>query len=42
VRESKLDRCRGGHLREAVVGGVMKYEESKRLKNLEDENRRLK
>ena len=42
VSESTLDRWRTGHRRAAVVGGGMKCEEAKRLKHLEDENRRLK
>jgi putative transposase len=42
VSDSTLDRWRAGHRREAVVVGWMKCEEAKRLKHLEDENRRLK
>lgn len=42
VSESMLDRWPAGHRREAVVGGGMKCEEAKRLKHLEEENRRLK
>jgi len=40
--DTTLDRWRAGHRRGAAVGGGMKYEEVKRLKHLEDENKRLK
>jgi transposase-like protein len=42
VSESTFDRWRPGHRREAVVVGGMKCEEAKRLKQPEDENKRLK
>ena len=42
VSDSTLERWRAGHRREAVVVGGMTCEEAKRLKHLEDENRRLK
>ena len=42
VSDSTLERRRAGHRREAVVVGGMKCEEAKKLKHLEDENRRLK
>jgi hypothetical protein len=42
VSDSTLVRWRAGHRREAVIVGGMKCEEGKRLKHLEDENRRLK
>jgi putative transposase len=42
ISDTTLDRWRAGHRRGAVVGGGMKCEEAKRLKHLEDENKRLK
>jgi putative transposase len=41
VSESTLERWWAGHRRKAVVVGGMKCEEAKRLKQLEDENKRL-
>ena len=42
ISDTTLDRWQAGHRRGAVVGSGMKREEAKRLKHLEDENRRLK
>ena len=42
INDTTLDRWRVGHRRGVVVGGGMKCEEAKRLKHLEDENKRLK
>ena len=42
ISDTTLDRWHAGHRRGAVVGGGMKCEEAKRLKHLEDENKRLK
>jgi len=42
ISDTTLNRRRAGHRCRTVVGGGMKCEEAKRLKHLEDVNKRLK